>query len=500
MIAFIKSVFSRDVRKRAVKETRAAEPQVRAGWDAAQTTTNNQNHWANADSLSPAAAVSKSVRSALRTRSRYEVANNCYARGIINTIANDTIGTGPHLQMQTDSDAFNTVVEVLFNEWAREIGLREKLLTGRKARSESGEVFFVFITNVKLKSPVKLDIRVVESDQCTADDYNGLTEEDNADGIKYDAAGNPVSYRILRSHPGSETVVGSQEVTPTPASQVVHMYREERPGQPRGVPEISAALPLFAIMRRYTLAVVEAAETAANNSFVISTEHASLDADSIDFDVSPFEVVDMERNMATVMPAGWRATQMKAEQPTDTYPDFKKEIINEVARCMSVPFNIAAGNSSSYNYASGRLDHQSYFNDIGIEQAYQNDTILYTTFMKFMAELLMTGELDGVEKPTDIMPDKYHESKEWFWDGHEQMDPLRESKAQEVRLKNNVTNLAIECSKEGYDWKEVMDQRIKERRKAEDGGLEDPLALKNLEADKYGGDPDAYLLNETEGL
>jgi ABC-type branched-subunit amino acid transport system ATPase component len=28
------------------------------------------------------------------------------------------------------------------------------------------------------------------------------------------------------------------------------------------------------------------------------------------------------------------------------------------------PFNVAAGNSSGYNYASGRLDHQTYFKAI----------------------------------------------------------------------------------------------------------------------------------------
>ena len=42
-------------------------------------------------------------------------------------------------------------------------------------------------------------------------------------------------------------------------------------------------------------------------------------------------------------------------------PWFKKEILNEIARCLGMPYNISAGNSSGYNYASGRLDHQTYF-------------------------------------------------------------------------------------------------------------------------------------------
>ncbi len=466
---------------------------ISAEWDAARNSTNNENHWTNTDSLSPDAAVKKAVRKKLRERARYEIANNSYGRGIINTISNDTIGSGPHLQMITGSDDFDARVEELFNDWFAEIGFREKLITGRKARLESGEVFFVFTTNEKLKSPIKLDIKVVEADQVTDDDEFSfaVADEDNADGIKFDQAGNPISYNILNVHPGSTDPEGSNLNDKTvQASEVVHMFRADRPGQPRGIPECTAALPLFAIMRRYTLAVVSAAETAANNAYQISTQHASLDADTIDFDVTPFDTIDMERNMATVMPAGWKADQMKAEQPTDTYPDFKHEIINEVARCMSVPFNIAAGNSSSYNYASGRLDHQSYFGDIKIEQSYQSDTILFRTFEKWMAEALRADLFSGIEFPEDFEVNEIHKSKKWFWDGVGQQDPLRESKAQEVRLNLSLTSLAIEAAKDGHDWKDIIRQRAKEQRLMEDEGLVDPLALKQLDANPFGGSPD----------
>ena len=72
---------------------------VRARFDAAQTTPDNRKHWSNADALVADAAASAEVRRTLRNRARYEVANNSYARGIVLTLANDVIGTGPRLQM-----------------------------------------------------------------------------------------------------------------------------------------------------------------------------------------------------------------------------------------------------------------------------------------------------------------------------------------------------------------------------------------------------------------
>ena len=37
------------------------------------------------------------VRRMLRNRSRYEVANNPYAKGVVLTLASDVLGTGPRL-------------------------------------------------------------------------------------------------------------------------------------------------------------------------------------------------------------------------------------------------------------------------------------------------------------------------------------------------------------------------------------------------------------------
>ena len=80
------------------------------------------------------------------------------------------------------------------------------------------------------------------------------------------------------------------------------------------------------------------------------------------------DLVELERRMATVLPGGWRMGQIQAEQPSTTYGEFKKEILNEIARCLNMPFNVAAGNSSGYNYASGRLDHQIYYKSIRVDQ------------------------------------------------------------------------------------------------------------------------------------
>ena len=165
------------------------------------TNHDNQRHWANADGLSANAANSSEVRRILRNRARYEVANNSYARGIVGTLANDTIGTGPRLQMLTADPDANRIVEREFTRWALAIGLAEKLRTMRMARAEDGEAFAILVNNDPIDAPVKLDLRLVEADQVTTPDLK-FDRRDEVDGIVFDRFGNPLAYHVLRDHPG----------------------------------------------------------------------------------------------------------------------------------------------------------------------------------------------------------------------------------------------------------------------------------------------------------
>ncbi len=105
------------------------------------------------------------MRRTLRNRSRYEIANNSYARGISLTLANDCVGTGPRLQMLT-TDAFaNRLVEQEFFAWSDAIGLAEKLRTMRLARVSDGESFGLLTSNPRIESPVQLDLKLVEANR-----------------------------------------------------------------------------------------------------------------------------------------------------------------------------------------------------------------------------------------------------------------------------------------------------------------------------------------------
>jgi capsid protein len=177
--------------------------------------------------------------------------------------------------------------------------------------------------------------------------------------------------------------------------------------------------------------------------------------------VEPMDLVELEHRMATVLPGGWKLGQVTAEQPATTYGEFKREILNEIARCLNMPYNIAAGNSSGYNYASGRLDHQTYYKAIRVEQHHLQTTVLDRLLRAWLDEAtLVEGLLPQSMRTRDA--GALHFAHTWFWDGHEHVDPAKEASAQATRLSNHTTTLAVEYARQGRDWEEQLRQRAAE--------------------------------------
>ncbi len=463
------------------RRSQSTRPLMRARYDAARTNDDNRRHWANADGLSAAAANSPGIRRTLRNRSRYEVANNSYARGIVLTLANDTIGTGPRLQLQVPmaepasddpkpkelyrlrqrhrrQQKYLQKVEREFQAWANEIDLAGKLRTMRMARAQDGEAFAVLVSNNRLRSRIKLDVRLVEAEQVTDTSVTGFgatgSASANADGIRFDEEGNPTEYRVLREHPGGSTggATCTQQSDWIDAKDVIHWFRVDRPGQVRGLPEIMPALPLFAQLRRFTLATIAAAETAADFAAVMYSDAAALSDEEIEA-AEAFEAIELEQRMMTTLPAGWKLAQIQAEHPSTTYEMFKREVLTEIGRCFNMPYNIAAGTSMKYNYASGRMDHQVYFKSIEVDQ----DDCERTALAK-----IITAWLDEAALIPDLIPPGLPLVAEWliqwFWPGREHVDPAKEANAQQTRLKSGTTHRANEYARNGKDV-DVEDER-----------------------------------------
>jgi len=425
---------------------------IRARYDAAQSTDENATLWTGADALSAAEANTPSVRKVIRERARYEVANNNYAKGVIKTLTNDTVGTAVQLQLG-DTDRAQEI-EQDFMTWASAAKLWKKLRTMRGAKCVDGEVFAMLTSNPKIRNDVKLDIRLLECDM--VESWSIQPKENEIDGIRFDDYGNPVEYRVLKDHPGDYRFgqVGAQAGDWIKAQYIVHYFTEERPGQVRGVSELVSGLSLYGQLRKYTAAVVEAATRAAEITAVMQTD---LPPDKVAAELAdPVTEIQASRNAMVSLPEGWTMEQFKSEQPSTTYEMFKREITTEAARGINMPANVASGDSSRYNYASGRLDHQSYDRAIEVERSDIVSEILDRIYAEWLQEYSTRKSLSR----EDIALARSHE---WHFSGRGHVDPAKEANADNIRFGNGSLTKAAYYGKQGKDWKREDQQWIRER-------------------------------------
>lgn len=446
-----KSKAKKKTRQPMAKQTavRWTPARIHGTYDAARDTDDFSRYWANADQYDADSANSREVRHTLISRSRYEIGNNGFADGIAQTYATDLIGVGPMLRMQSGNANFNQLIETIWQRWAKAVRLRSKLWTMAHAKHTDGEAFAVIRRNPSVRHPIQLDLVLVEAEQCQTP-WLPFEEEGYIDGIRFDEFGNPLWYEFLKEHPGSaHRVTFDSQTEKIPAEFVLHWFRCRRPGQHRGVPESASTLNTGAAARRWREATIAAAETAADFSVLLKTTMTPDEAEL----VAPMSTLEIEKRMMTALPDGYEPSQMRAEHPTATYESFNKSLINEQARPKNMPYNKAACDSSSYNYASGRLDHQTYYASLDVERADGDEQVLDKLFDAWLLEAVAVyGFFNGSRA---ALGDSGL-SHSWDWPKHQVADVKAEADANETKLQSGQIGLHRLYSDCGFDLEDEI--------------------------------------------
>jgi capsid protein len=434
-----------------------------ARYDAAQTATDNERHWSWTDSLSADEANSPTVRKKLRERARYEVANNGWARAMVETLAHEVIGTGPRVQVLTGSKEADDWIERQWLLWAnRKVHLGRKFRTMRKAKAQDGEGMALYITNPKF-GDVQLDVRPFETEQCTTQQI--ALAPNQIDGIDLDAQDDPAFYHVLKQHPGSDTgSLGSEEITPPPrASEVIHVFRRDRPGQHRGIPELTPALPLLSKLRRFNLAVLHAAENIANITLALKTaqpddetfiQDTSGDTQNSPAQYETLDTFDLEKGLVTVLPEDTDLFQPKAEQPTTTHSEYIKTVLAEAFAAVSMPYSVGAADSSDENFASGKLTRLGFKRAVVVERVLDWNPEVVRLFWAWFAEakFLMPDEL----RAQVMQPEEW--TVEVYWDGIEDIDPEKAARARTEELESGQTSYPTMFAEKGTDWRKEQER------------------------------------------
>lgn len=318
-----------------------------------------QKFW-RAPATGPQAEIEPALET-LRNRSRQMVRDNPYAARFVALLAAHQVGTGITARIGTPD------AQALWDRWARRCDhdgvhdLGGLMALAARARAESGEVLLRLrvVSQAEarrrgLPREAPLTVQVMEADMLPI--HTTLLPEPNRiiQGVEFAPDGTRLAYHLRRAHPGEGRVWtdGPNELERVPAEQVIHLFRVQRPGQVRGVPDMAPALLRMKQLDDFEDAALEQAKAQALLGVFLTGDPAmDTPADMVAANGTP--TVELYPGMVHDLPPG---KEPKFLQPTGAgaFEPFALHQLMAIAAGGGVTYDQLTGDLRQANYSSLR--------------------------------------------------------------------------------------------------------------------------------------------------
>ncbi len=420
----------------------------------------------------------------LRDRSRDLARNNDYARNAIRVITNNVVGQGITMQAAVKmrrgnkmDDATNTAIEAAWANWKKKLNCHtggtlsfadiERQIM--HAIVESGEVFVRKVNYTFGKSKIPLALEVIEADML---DHNlNITARNGNEirmGVERNSWGRPVAYHFRRGHPGDYPFGAgavSNEWKIIPANEIIHLFKQDRPGQTRGVPWLASAIMRLHHLGGYTEAEVIAARAeACRMGFITSPEEDALQDGTDDGQaVTSFEPGKIER-----LAPGEQYTESKPNRPGGQFEPFVRAMLRSMAAGIGVSYATLSRDYSDTNYSSSRLALLDDRDNWRVLQSWLIENFHKPVFEEWLNLAELAGELSL--PGYNLNPEPYRAVR-WIPRGWQWVDPVKEITAYKEAVRCGFTTQADVIAQGGGDIEDVFQQRQRELEMATDMDL-----------------------------
>lgn len=293
----------------------------------------------------------------LRNRMRDLVRNNPWAAKAVNVIVSNTIGTGIMAAAKSGNKRGNESAMKMWRQWSESTdcdALRLNNLAGLQVLAlrtlvESGEVLIVRETRTDNTS-IPFALRVIEPDHLDrAKDGELATGNKVIKGIEYDTNGVAVAYWLFPEHPGNSAIFGYNAYTSIriPAERVRHVFRQDRPGQTRGVPWGSPVILRLRDLDDYEDAqLLRQKISACYTAFVVDTDGTVSGSSEITEKIEPGAI--------EILPPG-RDIRFASPPAVTGYNEYTSSVLHAVAAGFGITYEALTGDMSQVNFSSGRM-------------------------------------------------------------------------------------------------------------------------------------------------
>jgi len=414
--------------------------------------------WCTATNKDANAEISPSL-STLRNRSRDLVRNNPYATRGIQVIQSNTVGKGIITEFKNKTKAKAKIINELWRAWAHStaidyegrhniFGLQNIVM---RSIAESGEILVrlrrvpkqkvMSAEGVEIEIP-PIQIQLLESDHLINSDTLIKKEDANSvvQGIEFDSSGKRVAYHLYKQHPGSINTFSrnSYDTVRITANDLAHCFREDRPGQARGVPWVSNVMIRLRDFDEYEDAQLIRQKIAAMFTAFIH------DLNGVDSDLTEEEKETelgekMEPGTIEILPPGKDIT-LATPPILENYREYTNTVLHSIAAGLGISFEALTGDLSEVNFSSARMGKLEMWRNVDFWQ----HGIIIPQFMKPVVNWFLIGtELLGIgteNTQTVFTPPK-----------REMVDPTKEVPALQKAIRSGLMTYSEAIRQTGND-------------------------------------------------
>lgn len=435
--------------------------------------------------------------SALVARSQEQIANNDYAKHFVRLARQNIIGH-QGIVMIPRSKSRNGSLDKKANDaidraW-RDFCKRENIdITGKKSMREFQNQVVTALAGTGDYFARKIygedggkygyALQAIPATRCPVDmvidRVNGGTNFVRF-GIEFTQYGRPVAYyfRTLMSD-GDRFMYSGKPYVRVPADEIIHVFREEIPGQRRGLPWLATSLYRMRQMNGMDQAALVNARVGAAKMGWISFDEGT---EGPEYDEDDPPIIDLEPGELGILPQGARVEKWEPQYPNGEYAIFTKNQLRGIAAGLGVAYNNLAQDLENVNFSSirqGTLDERETWKDW---QEWLCEEFMQQVFTPWLPRALLAGLIltDNGQSLNPVRLDKYSDviwqPRRWDW-----IDPVSDVKAN-VQAKNALLKSPSQLIRDsGQDPDVVLAQLAQDVKSQLDALTAAGLSKKNAE-------------------
>lgn len=408
----------------------------------------------------------------LRARSRELVRNNEWAKTAVGVWARNAIGDGFKLRLEGPKRASKRALE-LWKAWAGttqvdpagrltlagqgSLGMREVVEAGEfliRRRWRRGD------TGRGLAVPLQLEL--LEPDHLDTTKRLEGTDAEKAriyQGVQYSSRGRLQGYWLYPEHPGDSRALRRTTSVFVPARDVIHVFRQDRIGQVRGVPWGASCLVRVRKIGDYEDAELERKAIASLFVGFVHDIEGGLGDNVVK---AAGADLAMEPGAWEELPPGKEIT-FSDPPVVEGYADYMTVSLHAVAKGFEVTYEDLTGDLSRVNFSSARLGRIAHADAVHEFQTH--------TWVPLVCSRVWEWFLEAATVAGRLPQSAGELVAEWTPPRPRLADPKTEVTTANLRVRNGFQSLSGAIRELGGDPQEVLEELSGDMTRLDDLGL-----------------------------